>query len=157
MFRQTRALLADELGLEPGKALQELERAILVHDASLDDPARPAPVGEGVVVCPFKGLASFDIGDAEFFCGRERVVADLVARLAEAPLVGVIGPSGAGKSSILRAGLLAALASGALPGQPQLAASSSCARAPIPAAELERACGGPLEELLASTPAGSGS
>ena len=44
-YRQTRRLLADELGLEPGRTLQELERAILRQDAQLDPPAargRPA-------------------------------------------------------------------------------------------------------------------
>ena len=99
-------------------------------------------------------MASFDIGDAEFFCGRESVVAELVARVAEAPLVGVVGPSGAGKSSILRAGLLAAIASGALPGSrgwPLVVMRPGG----TPAAELDRACGGSLEQMLASTPAGS--
>jgi WD40 repeat protein/DNA-binding SARP family transcriptional activator len=71
---------------------------------------------EDVVVCPFKGLASFDIEDAGFFFGRERLVADMVARLAGAPLLAVVGPSGSGKSSALRAGLLPALAEGVLPG-----------------------------------------
>ena len=71
---------------------------------------------DGVVVCPFKGLASFDVDDAEFFFGRERLVAEMVARLAGAPLMGIVGPSGSGKSSALRAGLLPALAEGVLPG-----------------------------------------
>jgi WD40 repeat protein/DNA-binding SARP family transcriptional activator/energy-coupling factor transporter ATP-binding protein EcfA2 len=73
--------------------------------------ATPEPVA-----CPFKGLASFDVEDAAFFFGRERLVAAMVARLAGAPLVGIVGPSGSGKSSALRAGLLPALASGVLPG-----------------------------------------
>jgi WD40 repeat protein/DNA-binding SARP family transcriptional activator len=70
----------------------------------------------GIVACPFKGLASFDVEDAGVFFGRERLVAELVARLAGAPLLAVVGPSGSGKSSALRAGLLAALAAGVLPG-----------------------------------------
>jgi DNA-binding SARP family transcriptional activator len=70
----------------------------------------------GIVVCPFKGLAAFDVDDAGIFFGRERLVAEMVARLAGAPLMGVVGPSGSGKSSALRAGLLAALAAGVLPG-----------------------------------------
>ena len=37
-----------------------------------------------VVVCPFKGLASYDVEDAEYFFGRERLVAELVARLTGA-------------------------------------------------------------------------
>jgi WD40 repeat protein/DNA-binding SARP family transcriptional activator len=70
----------------------------------------------GVVACPFKGLAAFDVDDAGIFFGRERLVAEMVARLVGAPLLGVVGPSGSGKSSALRAGLLAALAAGVLPG-----------------------------------------
>ena len=66
--------------------------------------------------CPFKGLASFDVADAPYFFGRERVVAELVARLVGAPLLGVVGPSGSGKSSVVRAGLLPELAHGVLPG-----------------------------------------
>ena len=69
-----------------------------------------------VVACPFKGLASFDVDDADFFFGRERLVAEMVARLAGAPLMAIVGPSGSGKSSALRAGLLPALAAGVLPG-----------------------------------------
>jgi WD40 repeat protein/DNA-binding SARP family transcriptional activator len=68
------------------------------------------------VACPFKGLAPFEVSDAEYFFGRERLVAELVARLVGAPLLGVVGPSGSGKSSVVRAGLLPALASGVLPG-----------------------------------------
>jgi hypothetical protein len=60
---------------------------------------------EGVVACPFKGLASFDVDDVGVFFGRERLVAEMVARLTGAPLVGIVGPSGSGKSSALRAGL----------------------------------------------------
>jgi WD40 repeat protein/DNA-binding SARP family transcriptional activator/energy-coupling factor transporter ATP-binding protein EcfA2 len=73
-------------------------------------------VGELPVICPFKGLASFEVADAPYFFGRERLVAELVARLVGAPLLGVVGPSGSGKSSVLRAGLLPALAGGVLPG-----------------------------------------
>jgi WD40 repeat protein len=69
-----------------------------------------------VGVCPFKGLAFFDRADAGYFCGRERLVADLLARLVESPLAGILGSSGVGKSSLLRAGVLPALSAGALPG-----------------------------------------
>ena len=82
-------------------------------------PRRDQPGGSdesGVTVCPFKGLVGFEISDADYFFGRERLVAEMVARLAGANLLGVVGPSGSGKSSAVRAGLLPALASGALPG-----------------------------------------
>ena len=104
-------LLTDELGLEPGTELQELQRAILVQDPSL------MPTLEGVGarthplrnVCPFKGLAPFEAADEEFFFGRERLVDELVGRLQDASLLAIVGASGSGKSSLLRAGLLPAL------------------------------------------------
>ena len=85
--------------------LQATHERVALHDAL-----------EAPVVCPFKGLASFGIADAQYFFGRERLVAELVARLVGAPLLGVVGPSGSGKSSVLQAGLLPAIAGGVLPG-----------------------------------------
>jgi WD40 repeat protein/DNA-binding SARP family transcriptional activator len=110
VYRRTRALLSGELGLEPGFELQEMERAILVQDPLLEF-ANGANGGGGRALggCPFKGLAPFEPDDAELFFGRERLVDELLGRLATAPLLALIGPSGSGKSSLLRAGLLPAL------------------------------------------------
>jgi predicted ATPase/DNA-binding winged helix-turn-helix (wHTH) protein len=41
-YREGRAIFVDELGLEPGQALQELERGILRHDPALSPAAPPA-------------------------------------------------------------------------------------------------------------------
>jgi WD40 repeat protein/DNA-binding SARP family transcriptional activator len=111
VYRQTRALLTEELGLEPGTELQELQRAILVQDPSLtvsrDGAGSPShPLRD---VCPYKGLAPFEAADEEFFFGRERLVDELVGGLQDAPLLAIVGASGSGKSSLLRAGLLPAL------------------------------------------------
>lgn len=84
------------------------ERADLVTGESADTGA--------VTVCPYKGLETFNTHDAEYFFGRERLVAELVARLAGSRLLAVVGPSGSGKSSVVRAGLMPALAGGVLPG-----------------------------------------
>ena len=78
--------------------------------------ARAARRRRALVVCPYKGLAAFDADDADYFFGRERLVAELVAHVVGAPLLAVVGPSGSGKSSVVRAGLLPALAGGVLPG-----------------------------------------
>jgi WD40 repeat protein len=67
-------------------------------------------------VCPYKGLAAFQADDAALFFGRNRLVDELVARLQTADVLVVAGPSGSGKSSVVRAGLLPALADGALAG-----------------------------------------
>ena len=44
VYRDTRTLLADELGLEPSGELQELERRMLAHDPELRPTPAPAPV-----------------------------------------------------------------------------------------------------------------
>jgi WD40 repeat protein/transcriptional regulator with XRE-family HTH domain len=115
--KDTAVLLAGALGLaEPARPLfVAAARGHVPADevlAALRGEAAPG----GAAVCPFKGLAFFDRADAEYFCGRERLVADLLARLVESPLAGILGSSGVGKSSLLRAGVLPALSAGALPG-----------------------------------------
>jgi WD40 repeat protein/DNA-binding SARP family transcriptional activator len=69
---------------------------------------------------PYKGLAAFDEADAPFFFGREALVERLLNRLGDdhkyARFLAVVGPSGSGKSSLVKAGLVPALRSGALPG-----------------------------------------
>lgn len=63
---------------------------------------------------PYRGLACFQPQDAPWFFGRQQVVRQLLDRLAERSLLVVLGPSGVGKSSVLRAGLVPAVAGGAL-------------------------------------------
>ncbi|MDQ3576116.1 MAG: helix-turn-helix domain-containing protein [Actinomycetota bacterium] len=58
---------------------------------------------------PYRGLAAYDTDDAVWFCGRDRLVANLRQRLSEHRFVAVFGASGSGKSSLLRAGLLPTL------------------------------------------------
>jgi WD40 repeat protein/DNA-binding SARP family transcriptional activator len=86
------------------------------RDRPEGEPAEAADDRPAAAVCPYKGLARFEARDAAFFFGRERLVAELVTHLVGAGLVGVVGPSGSGKSSLVRAGLLPALADGVLPG-----------------------------------------
>ncbi|MGW3148792.1 nSTAND1 domain-containing NTPase [Streptomyces sp. NPDC001177] len=70
--------------------------------------------------CPYPGLAAFSAEQAQWFFGRDALVAKLLVRLDACLVVGgalvVVAPSGAGKSSLLRAGLLPEVARGALPG-----------------------------------------
>ncbi|MEO6653156.1 MAG: BTAD domain-containing putative transcriptional regulator [Ilumatobacteraceae bacterium] len=65
---------------------------------------------------PYRGLEAFEQPDADDFYGRDRSVAEMVAVLQREPLLIVVGPSGIGKSSAVKAGLLPALATGAIPG-----------------------------------------
>lgn len=71
-------------------------------------------------ICPYQGLAPFEAGSAELFYGRTRAVHDLLHRLGRrvdgrGAILLVSGASGVGKSSLLRAGLLPAVAKGELP------------------------------------------
>ncbi|MGH3869676.1 MAG: TIR domain-containing protein [Pseudonocardiaceae bacterium] len=66
---------------------------------------------------PFPGLRAFDVDMHRAFFGRHREVSDLVCLLrslaerGEGQIVVIVGPSGCGKSSLVRAGLLPAMAS----------------------------------------------
>jgi YVTN family beta-propeller protein len=48
IYTRTRDRLVDELGIEPGRPLKELERAILRQDPALEAPATKQPIGLGV-------------------------------------------------------------------------------------------------------------
>jgi DNA-binding SARP family transcriptional activator len=117
--RRVRSLLAEELGSPPGPGLREMERAILAQDPALDLPAAVTPrplVRAATGSCPYKGLAAYQVADAPLFHGRRRLVAGLVGRLVDTRLLVVSGASGAGKSSVVRAGVVPALGSGAVAG-----------------------------------------
>ncbi|MBV9392459.1 MAG: ATP-binding protein, partial [Verrucomicrobia bacterium] len=66
---------------------------------------------------PFRGLKPFDLEHANFFYGRSKSVANLLAILKKqaaikAPLAMIVGPSGSGKTSLACAGVLPALIQG---------------------------------------------
>jgi DNA-binding SARP family transcriptional activator/cell division protein FtsB/energy-coupling factor transporter ATP-binding protein EcfA2 len=65
---------------------------------------------------PYRALAPYGVEDADLFVGRERMVAELAARVVDRRMVAVIGASGSGKSSLVRAGLVPLVRSGRLPG-----------------------------------------
>ncbi len=66
---------------------------------------------------PYRALAAYGPEDADLFVGRERLVAELAARVLDRRLVAVVGASGSGKSSLVRAGLIPLVRSGRLPGK----------------------------------------
>ncbi|MFC6023163.1 helix-turn-helix domain-containing protein [Plantactinospora solaniradicis] len=82
---------------------------------------RRAPGRRSVGPEPYRGLASYQPEDADWFFGREALTGQLIARLADLHVAGgglqvVVGASGSGKSSLLRAGMVPALRADALPG-----------------------------------------
>ena len=90
-YRRASDHLRDELGLEPGAALQRLEHAILVQDESLDAEERSVAAGPTVVALP-KPLTSF--------VGREREVTEVSDLLERSRLVTLTGAGGSGKTRL---------------------------------------------------------
>src|SRR5215472_8102145 len=117
--RDTAELLAAALGLA------EPARPVFVAAARGRAPAgqvltalREAAAAEGPAPGPYLGLVPFQERDARLFYGRDELAGQLVRRLADrlygAGMLLVTGESGSGKSSLLRAGLMPRLATGAL-------------------------------------------
>ncbi|MEV0401551.1 hypothetical protein [Actinoallomurus sp. NPDC050550] len=92
--------------------------ARLPHPRKYGAPSTASDVVDDV--CPYQGLAPFDAERTEFFFGRTRATRGILERLGSrltehGTVLLVSGPSGVGKSSLLRAGLMPALAQGMLP------------------------------------------
>lgn len=152
-YEAYRRQLADELGVDPALALQQLQGRILLQDATLL-PHHPGPNGDTQARNPFKGLRAFTETDAADFFGRRELVGGVCDVLAGgARLVVLVGPSGSGKSSLAAAGLLPALRAGAVagsdrwrigamvpgadPGSEWQVALASASRRPSPSAPVE--------------------
>ena len=80
----------------------------------------------------YRGLESFESNHAPYFFGRELLTEILVERLRQDRFLVVVGASGSGKSSVVRAGVLPALANERLPtGAPWPLPSSANWLAPV--------------------------
>ena len=82
-YQRVRTTLADELGLEPGPRLKELELEVLEHDPAL----RAAPAGN---------LPSLQAD----LVGRDDEIAQLAELIGSHRLVEVVGPGGIGKTAV---------------------------------------------------------
>ncbi|HWN36152.1 MAG TPA: BTAD domain-containing putative transcriptional regulator [Pseudonocardia sp.] len=118
-LRRVRALLSDELGVDPGAELRELERRVLSHDPRLllpesTGPAAPAaPTGRGAKACLTGRGGSTGRGGAageadrnrtwplSTFVGRDRELATVASALRERRLVTLVGPGGVGKTRLV--------------------------------------------------------
>ncbi|MFT7475800.1 MAG: basic membrane lipoprotein Med (substrate-binding protein (PBP1-ABC) superfamily) [Verrucomicrobiales bacterium] len=134
--------IGDELGIDPTPTLLRLEEQILLHDQRIQVSDRSPKLSldrSAPAVNPYKGLMSFEADDAPSFFGRDALIADLLRTVGSGErLIALVGASGSGKSSVIRAGLIPALAKGAIPGSDGWLVASMMPGA-HPFAELEAA------------------
>ena len=94
-YTEARDRLVDELGIDPGPALRELEARILAQDPSLAAAgpaglaAVPAPVATGNLREPFSS-----------FVGRTGKLEELTEAVRSTRLVTLVGPGGVGKTRL---------------------------------------------------------
>ncbi len=106
-LRRARARLADELGVDPGPALRELEDAILAQAPHLSGPATspPRPAATARPAAPARPATS-DRAAAPVFFGRDPELARLTwaardAAAGQPRIVLVAGEAGAGKTTLV--------------------------------------------------------
>jgi predicted ATPase/DNA-binding SARP family transcriptional activator len=90
-YQRVREQLADEMGLEPGPRLQQVEREILAQSSSLDGPRHGTRSVE-----PVGNLPSMSTE----LVGREAEVTAVCELLDRNRLVEIIGPGGIGKTAV---------------------------------------------------------
>jgi predicted ATPase/DNA-binding SARP family transcriptional activator len=92
-FAELRDRLADELGLDPGRELAELQEAILRQDPTLDVPAAPA------TPAPARPRTNLPT-PLTALVGRDAAVGEVCSLLAANRLVTLAGPGGVGKTRL---------------------------------------------------------
>ncbi|MFE2554132.1 BTAD domain-containing putative transcriptional regulator [Streptomyces sp. NPDC059355] len=119
VYRRLRSVFDAELGIEPGRALQDLEAAVLNRDPSLDAAGAPpvGPSGGPAVAQPAPASAAGPVrpeqlpSDLPDFTGRGEYLAELTEFLAgpdgasghtgePVRIAGICGKDGVGKSSL---------------------------------------------------------
>ncbi|MEV0381678.1 BTAD domain-containing putative transcriptional regulator [Nonomuraea sp. NPDC050643] len=100
VYQETRRVMIDELGIEPGAALCRLQQAVLRRDPALDlaSPARRTTLAKPVIPIELPADTRFFTARATELAWLHRTLTDVVPGL---PAVAAVhGPGGAGKSAL---------------------------------------------------------
>ncbi|MGW2842060.1 BTAD domain-containing putative transcriptional regulator [Streptomyces sp. NPDC001493] len=107
VYRDTRKLMLDELGVEPDARLRRLEHSILTTDPALDLPGSRTTASAGGAPADADTPEMLPAAVADF-SGRDRLVADVREMLVSfrgrsalaVPIVTLVGKPGVGKTSL---------------------------------------------------------
>jgi predicted ATPase/DNA-binding SARP family transcriptional activator len=104
VYRRTRRRLADDLGLDPARELQLLERQMLLQDPRLSfaDANRPGVPSDRWPEAAPPASAGAVAEAARTFVGRRAELAALAEHVVAHRLVTLTGPGGVGKSRLVR-------------------------------------------------------
>ncbi|MGZ4672873.1 MAG: BTAD domain-containing putative transcriptional regulator [Ilumatobacteraceae bacterium] len=95
VFQEGRRILGEELGLDPGPELRQLEAAVLAQDPSLD-----VPTTGGLDTGPSPEHRSTIPGSLTALVGRDDEVRDLTRLFRDHRFITLVGPGGVGKTRL---------------------------------------------------------
>jgi predicted ATPase/DNA-binding SARP family transcriptional activator len=150
VYDATRAVLAEELGMDPGPSLRRLHAHILRQDPALTPAEKAALPRPGTPRTPQRPAHNLP-AELTSFVGRERELDEVASRLRGARLLTLTGTGGSGKTRLaLR---VARTVAGDYPGGVWLVELAALADPPLVAKSLATALGvreepGPLIDTL---------
>ncbi|MGZ4725142.1 MAG: BTAD domain-containing putative transcriptional regulator, partial [Ilumatobacteraceae bacterium] len=95
VFQEGRRILGEELGLDPGPELRQVEAAVLAQDPSLD-----VPTTGGLDTGPSPEHRSTIPGSLTALVGRDDEVRDLTRLFRDHRFITLVGPGGVGKTRL---------------------------------------------------------
>ena len=93
-YQRARTVLAEQLGIDPGPALRQVEQAVLAQDFSLASP--PVPRSGGAARAPSSNLPAATTA----LIGREPEIDATVTLVREHRVATIVGAGGVGKTSL---------------------------------------------------------